>query len=100
MYRNPAGRFDESESPIAQACQGVRRIALPVKDDNATFFGDGGCTPIIPRPAGYAVVFKARAPGARPVGECAMFMNIRRKKCLLIPILLPNSVLIASKIIQ
>ena len=61
--------------PIAVACQGFGWVDFAVEDDDARIGRWRWRTPVVGRPSGDAVVFKASAPVGRPVLQLAFALH-------------------------
>jgi hypothetical protein len=71
MLGDPKRWFDEPESSIALAGQGIGRIALTMKNHNACIAWNLRGRPIVAGPSWNAVVFETWTPLSRPVSQMA-----------------------------
>ena len=71
-----------------------------MKDHDPRAFRHEGLAPVVGRPGGYAVVFEARAPGGRPVGQLALPMDIVGQIGLLVTKLPAQGNLVCNEMIE
>lgn len=75
MLGDPIAGQNAAPVAITIACQGFGRVDFAVEDDDARIGWRRWRTPVVKRPSGNAVVFKAGTPVGRPVLQFAFALH-------------------------